>query len=284
MDNLSAAVGCDCYGSVETTVAMFRNFSTDRLITDAVILFWESHTDNTTDKKRIQATSDLIYKTFDVSKCEAYEVRTGYLSRYNFLRTEVPNATQKDWDEAIAGGMKSEIDWVKRCEPYLPGFKLQEWTESISPEYNPYFEQCKDLLRKQMERNEEFRAAFYRGVNDYADRRNANKVNGSYYMLEEISWIFSLVLVYWDEPIYLIHVGNSNPGIKGVFKLYPSLSRSVRWLSPRCRDEVKFINLADFLVYYRCNNYAGCSYAIEHRDVMNNLCKKRLGYEQRKVA
>lgn len=269
---------------ITSTVAIFRNFSPDHLITDAVILFWESHTDNTTDKKRIQATSDLIRKTFDVSECEAYEVRTGYLSRYNFLPVDVHLATEKDWDLAIAGGLKCELDWVERCEPYLPGFKLQEWDESISEENNPYFEQCKQFLVKEMEKDPSFKEAFYAGINDYAERHGANKVNGSYYMLEEMSWILSLGLVYWDKPVYLIHVGNDNPGINDMFKRFSNLSKSVKWLSPRCRDDVEFVNLADFLLYYRCNSYAGCSYAVERKELMEKLSKRGPIYEQRRIA
>lgn len=271
-------------GVIKSTIAIFRNFSVDKLITDAAVLFWESHTDNTTDRKRIQATSDLIYKTFDISKCDAYEVRTGYLSRYNFLETDAAAATQKDWDEAVEKGLKLEREWVERCEPYLPGFKLQEWTESISEENNPYFEQCRYLLRKEMEKDEAFKKAFYAGIDDYADRHGGNRVNGSHYMLEEMSWILSLVLVYWDKPIYLIHVGNDNPGIRDMFKRFPNLAKSVKWLSPRCHDDTEFINLADFLMYYRCNNYAGCSYAVERRDIMGSLCEKGQIYGQRKIA
>lgn len=270
--------------AVKSTLAMFSNFSVDDLITDAAVLFWESHTDNSTDKKRIQATSDLIYKVFDIQRCDAYEVRTGYLSRYNFLNVDASSATQDDWNEAVAKGLKSEHDWVKRCDPYLPGFKLQEWNESISKENNPYYEQCKDLLRKEMERDESFKNAFYLGVGDYADRHGANRANGAHYMLEEMAWIFSLVLVYWKKPVYLIHVGNDNPGIRDMFKRFSNLSKSVKWLSPRCRDDVEFVNLADFLMYYRCNNYAGCSYAVEHRDVMSSLCKDGQIYGQRKIA
>lgn len=269
---------------ITSTIAMFRNFSPDQLITDAVILFWESHTDNTTDEKRIQATSDLIRKTFDVSRCEAYEVRTGYLSRYNFLPVDFHLATQKDWDIAVSGGLKSEHDWVKRCNPCLPGFQLQEWNESISEENNPYFEQCRRYLVQEMERDPSFKEAFYEGINDYAERHNASKVNGSYYMLEEMSWIFSLGLVYWDKPIYLIHVGNDNPGIKDMFKRFPNLAKSVKWLSPKCRDGIEFVNLVDFLMYYRCNSYAGCSYAIENQGIIDALSKKGCVYAQRRIA
>lgn len=269
---------------VVSTIAMFKNFSPDHLIKDAVILFWESHTDNTTDKKRIQATSDLIRKTFDVSNCEAYEVRTGYLSRYNFLPVEYHVATQKDWDIAIAGGLKSESDWVKRCNPYLPGFKLQEWDESVSKEKNPYFEQCRQFLVKEMERDPSFKEAFYAGINDYAERHCSSKTNGSYYMLEEMSWIFSLGLVYWSKPIYLIHVGNDNPGIKDMFKRFPNLSKSVKWLSPKCRDNIEFTNLVDFLTCYRCTSFAGYSYAVENRSIIEALSGGCEVYEQRRIA
>lgn len=267
---------------ITSTIAMFRNFSPDQPVKNAVLCFWESHTDNTTDKARIQATSDLISKTFDVENCEAYEVRTGYLSRYNFLDKNSQEATEEDWERAIQAGLKSESDWVKRCEPYLPGFKLKSWDECISSQENPYYEQCKDLLRIEMGKNGQFKSSFYGGVEDYAERHGANKNNGTFYMLEEMAWIFSLPLVHWGKQVYLIHVGNDNPGIRDMFRLFPDLAKAVKWLSPRCRDDIPFSNMAEFLMYYATNNYAGCSYAVENRDLIEQMRAENDEQEQRK--
>lgn len=55
----------DC-DEIESTIAVFRNFSPEKPVENAVVYFWESHTDNSDDKEKHQATIELIYKEFDM--------------------------------------------------------------------------------------------------------------------------------------------------------------------------------------------------------------------------
>jgi PAS domain-containing protein len=255
---------------IESTIAIFRNFSPQKPVDNAVIYFWESHTKNPGDKKNTQATIDLIYKDFDIATCEKYEVRTGYLSRYNYLKKSVDQTTNAEMEEAVLRGEEEEQNWLKRCNPELPGFIQKKWQDCISKKNNCYFEECKELLIKEIKCNENFKNAFIKSAKDYSDRHGTNCTNGEFYILEEISWIYSLMLVHLNKPVYLIHVGNDNPAIKEMFGTLPNLQKSVKWLSPRLK-EVVFSNTADFLMYYRNNSYAGCSYAIENKEVVKAI-------------
>ncbi|MDR0617663.1 MAG: hypothetical protein LBG23_02735 [Endomicrobium sp.] len=98
---------------IESTVASFRNLPTTTLIKDSVVVFWESHTKNPEDKGKIHATIDLIPKKFDMKTCEKYEVRTGYLSRYNYLTKPKENCSIEELEEAVVKGEDEQVDWIK---------------------------------------------------------------------------------------------------------------------------------------------------------------------------
>lgn len=273
----------DVSGEINSTVAMFNNFSTEKPIGDVVLYFWESHTKNPEDAERVKATEDLIYKQFDVTDCEKYEVRTGYLSRYNHMKKLWSDVSEDELNEAIAKGLEDQEDWLARCKPNLPGFIQRNWDECISEENNYYYEACKELISDKLKNNEEFYAAFLKSVDAYAEKHGTIKENGQKYIFEEISWIMSLGLQHVNKKVYLIHVGNDNPAIKSMFHHFPNLAKAVKWLSPRCID-VTFANVAEFLLYYRSNYYAGCSFASHNPDLVmpissfsrNDISKERL--------
>ena len=270
---------------IRSVLAMFKNFSLEKLVDDAVIYFWESHTENPDDEKNVKATEDLIYKLFDVVNCEKYEVRTGYLSRHNYLSKSWDEATEEDVEKAINKGYAAQKAWLDRCKPNLPGFVQYDWKDCISNEKNKYYEECKELIKDRLKTSEEFQTAFMKSVDSYATRHNTLQSNGKIYILEEITWIMSLSLLHVNKQIYLIHVGNDNPAIKEMFHQFPNLSKAVKWLSPRCRT-VSFANIADFLMYYRSNGYAGCSFARENPSIVrainsfadNGVTKEKLSF------
>lgn len=273
----------DFAGEISSTVAMFNNFSTEKPIADVVLYFWESHTKNPEDAERVKATEDLIYKQFDVSDCEKYEVRTGYLSRYNHMKKLWSDISEDELNEAIAKGLEDQEDWLARCKPNLPGFIQRNWDECISEENNRYYKACKELISDKLKNNAEFYAAFLKSVDAYAEKHGTIKENGQRYILEEIAWIMSLGLQHINKKVYLIHVGNDNPAIKSMFHHFPNLAKAVKWLSPRCID-VTFANIAEFLLNYRSNYYAGCSFASHNPDLVmpissfsrNNISRERL--------
>ncbi|MDR3031365.1 MAG: PAS domain-containing protein [Holosporales bacterium] len=262
---------------IESTIAMFGNFSPPDLIENSVVYFWESHTDNHEDKKKVQATSDLIFRQFDISTCEKYEVHTGYLSRYNYMRKPMEELTIREIEKAIDDGKAQEREWLELCSPELPGFIPIEWEDCISKEKNLYFNECKELIINELKTNEDFYNAFCKTIKDYMEKRGTIKENGELYILEEISWILSLPLMHLNKPVYLIHIGNDNAAIKGIFHTFPNLSKAVKWLSPRFRNVV-FKNTADFLMYYSVNNYAGCSYALENKSLINPISTFKKSY------
>ncbi|MDR3306344.1 MAG: hypothetical protein LBS61_01510 [Endomicrobium sp.] len=107
---------------IKATVASFRNLPTLSPVKDSVVIFWESHTKNPDDKRKIQSTIDLIPKKFDLSTCENYEVRTGYLSRYNYLSKPKEDSQIEELEEAIVKGEEEQVQWIKRCKPNLGDF------------------------------------------------------------------------------------------------------------------------------------------------------------------
>ena len=111
----------DCL-KIDTTVALFKNLSTENPVSGSVIYFWESHTDNIEDEENVKATEDLIYKLVDLAGCEKYEVRTGYLSRYNYLNKPWTEASAEEMKEAVVKGLEQEEKWLKRCNPNLTNF------------------------------------------------------------------------------------------------------------------------------------------------------------------
>ena len=267
---------------IYSTIAMFNNFSPEKPISDAVIYFWESHTKNPEDPPRVKATEDLIYKQFNVSECEKYEVRTGYLSRHNYLKKPWGEASPNDVRAAIENGRKAQEDWLTRCKPQLPGFIQRDWKDCILIENNLYYQDCKKLIIDRLESSPEFYSAYIKTVESYTEKHGTLKTNGEAYILEEIAWIMSLSLCHLNKQVYLIHVGNDNPAIKEMFRQFPNLAKAVRWLAPRFREAV-FSSIADFLMYYKVNNYAGCSFASENPDIvmpMKVFSKNNIGTKE----
>ncbi|MDR0555871.1 MAG: PAS domain-containing sensor histidine kinase [Holosporaceae bacterium] len=255
---------------IESTVATFRTFSPEKPVGNAVVYFWESHTNNFDDKEKHQATIELIYKEFDMFSCEKYEVRTGYLNRYNCLSKPMNESSPEEIEEAIIKGERSQIDWVNRCKPELPGFRVKNWQECISKDINTYFEACKKLIIEKIQKDKDFADAFSGTVNDYAERRETNIINGNAYMLEELSWILSLPLQHLNKPIYLIHVGVVGDAIRELFERFSNLQKAVKWLCPKIQ-KIVFSNKADFLLDYRNKKYFGYSYAMENKDIVKQI-------------
>lgn len=259
---------------ISSVIAMFRNFSPEKPVGNAVVYFWESHTNNHDDKEKHQAAIELIYKEFDMCSCEKYEVRTGYLNRHNFLSKPMTESSIAEIEEAIIKGQRGEEDWVNRCTPELPGFQLKDWRECISKENNPRLEDCRKLIIKKIQDNQEFADAFSRTVNEYAEKHKTNAVNGNAYMLEELSWILSLPLLHLNKPIYLIHVGLDGLAIRALFHHFSNLQKAVKWLSPKFTTTI-FENESDFLMDYRNSIHVGYSYAIENREIVKSIVTVR---------
>ncbi|MDR1551102.1 MAG: PAS domain-containing sensor histidine kinase [Holosporaceae bacterium] len=256
--------------TIESTLATFRNFSPEKPIENAVIYFWESHSQHSDGKRKNQATIDLIYKEFDMSSCEKYEVRTGYLSRYNYLPKPLNKCTPKEIDQAILMGKQEQEKWILHCYSNLPGFVQKDWHSCIESDENPYYKDCRDLILNKRESNSDFYEAFFKSVGDYAEKHSTDKTNGELYILEEISWILSLPLLHMNKQIYLIHIGNDNFAIRALFHNFVNLQRSVKWLSPHfCKST--FVNISDFLMDYRNSYYMGYSYAIEDSDAVKDI-------------
>ncbi|MDR1417632.1 MAG: PAS domain-containing protein, partial [Endomicrobium sp.] len=263
----------DNCSEIESVIAMIRHFSPNQPIEDAVIYFWESHTDSNNDVRKIDATVDLIYKEFNISTCEKYEVRTGYLSRYNFLQQSIIHCSAEEIERAIVLGKKEEENWINRCQPQLPDFNLMDWKECISEEKNPFLSGCEELILDKIENCEEFKNAFQKSVNDFARKHNTDVYNGHMYILEETSWILTLPLLHPDKPIYLVHVDTANEAVEATFQHFPNLKKAVRWLSPRFITAV-FKNTIDFLLDYRNNKHAGYSYATKNKDILKIFKRK----------
>ncbi|MDR0581100.1 MAG: PAS domain-containing sensor histidine kinase [Holosporaceae bacterium] len=275
MKNNSAALLDDVCDSdiIESTIAMFRNFSPEKPISNSVVYFWESHTKNDDIKKKIQSTIDLIYKEFDIPTCEKYEVRTGYLSRYNHLPRPLSSCALDEINQAAFMGKKEQNEWLSLYAPELPEFEKVDWQDCIFREKNPHYNNCKDLIIEKKANNADFSAAFLKSVGDYAEKHNTDKTNGELYVLEEMSWILSLPLLHINKPIYLIHIGNDNPAIRALFHNFPNLQKAVKWLSLHFCNST-FVNTADFLMDYRNAVHAGHSYAMENKELANSVTKK----------
>jgi PAS domain S-box-containing protein len=238
--------------SIKTTIARFNNFPPlqSNNYNTKVCYFWESHRDNPQDSESIVATSNLLHR-IDLSCYEKYEVYTGYLSRWNYMYKNFDEMSKEEIEETIHKGYEEQEMWLKRCQPDLQDFMTKDWKDCISEKENPHYQNCRQLILEKLKDNRLFSDAFYKSVNSYADRHKTSKKNGEQYVLEEISWIFSL-------PFYLIHVREGNPAIKEMFRTFSVLKKVSKWLSPRIR-EVTFKNDTDFLMYYNVN-HAGYSY------------------------
>ena len=257
---------------IETILAAFRNFSPEKPISNAVVYYCESHTDNIEDKKKHQATIELIYKEFDMHSCEKYEVRTGYLNRYNCLPKSMNECSEEEIEEAVIRSKQVENDWVNRCNPELPGFKLRDWRDCISEEENPYFEDCNRIIVKKLAENQEFFDSFSATIDDYAEKRGKNIENGKAYILEELTWMLSLPLLHINKKVYLIHVGIHAGAIKTLFRVFPNLQKSTKYLEPKFSLAI-FENKSDFLMDYRNGNHLGYSYAMENKSLVTPILK-----------
>ncbi|MDR1474845.1 MAG: PAS domain-containing protein [Endomicrobium sp.] len=256
---------------IEATVAGFRNLPTSVPVKNSVVIFWESHTKNPEDKSKVQSTIDLIPKKFDLSTCENYEVRTGYLSRYNYLSKPKENSQIEELEDAIVKGEEEQLEWIKRCNPNLEGFTQINWQECVSKLKNPKFRDCKDLLMKTIVEDVAIKKAYKESARVYAAKRKTNEQNGFSYLVEENAWILSLPYLYSNKYIYVIHVGNVTEATTLLWSSFEYLRESVRLLFPYFSKQ-KFSNLADFRSEYE--NKRNLGYFIDDECFKNVInCK-----------
>ncbi|MDR1551618.1 MAG: PAS domain-containing sensor histidine kinase [Holosporaceae bacterium] len=255
---------------IESVIAMFRNFSPEVPVKNAVVYFWESHNRNPDDKKRTQATVDLIHKEFDLSTCEKYEIRTGYLSRYDYLPRQLKECTEEEVKQAIIRGEKEQDDWIERCSPDLSGFLKVDWWKCISPQDNPHYENCRNLVLDKIKSDADFAAAFAKSVSEFAETHDIDESNGHLYIVEETSWILTLPLQNLNKPVYLLHIGSATSAVVAMFHYFPNLQKAVRWLAPRFTHGI-YANVSEFLLDYRNATHAGHSYAMEDRDAVREI-------------
>ncbi|MDR0398315.1 MAG: PAS domain-containing protein, partial [Endomicrobium sp.] len=258
---------------IKSIVATINNFPPppeERYTSKSVIYFCESHNKGPQERDNIRAVSNLLHRyQMELNEYEKYELRTGYLSRWNYMPKDFEQMSCEEIEEAIKRGYEEENEWLKRCEPELPrAFIHKDWKECISEKENPYYQQSKQLVVEELKRNKSFYDSFVKSSNSYAERHESNQHNGEKYVLEEVVWVFSLPLVHPNKHIYLIHVGKDNPAIKELFHVFPNFNKTVKWLSPRLR-EFTFKNNADFLMYYNANRNVGTSYAIDNRSIVD---------------
>jgi signal transduction histidine kinase len=255
-----------------TTAATLRNFppQKNKLSQDVVIYFCESHNKSVYERAYVRSTSDFLHRYEpELRQYEKYELRTGYLSRWNYMPKDFDQMCSEEIQEAIKRGYEEENEWLKRCEPELPtAFIPKDWKDCISEKENPYYQQCKEFINQELAKKEIFNEAFKRSIHAYAEKHKSNHNNGWKYVLEEVAWVFSLPLVHPNKYIYLIHVGKANPAIKELFNVFPNFNETVKWIRPHIW-EVTFKNDVDFLMYYNANRNSGCSYAIDNRNLVN---------------
>jgi PAS domain S-box-containing protein len=253
---------------INITVASFRNLQSKDPIKNAVIYFWESHTNNPDDKKRTNATIDLIYKKFDVASCEKYEIRTGYLSRYNYLHNPKDESTIDELETAIERGEEEQNGWIQRCDPKLPGFVQRNWQSCISRSKNPHFEKCKKLLIEHVKNEDAFKEAFSSSVDNYISKRSVNVVNSHSYLIEENAWILTLPLLHPDKQIYIIHVGNITDSTQILFTRFSYLREGAKLLIPTFSNE-RFDCVGDFVVEYKNKRNYGYSHPVDDDKIVN---------------
>jgi hypothetical protein len=257
---------------ITTTVATINSFPPEenKCTKGGVVYFCESHNKSVYDRYYIRSTSDLLHRQqMELSEYEKYELRTGYLSRWNYMPKDFEQMSCEEIEEAIKKGYEEENEWLKRCEPELPrAFIPKDWKECISEKENPYYKQYKEFIKQELEKNEIFNDAFKKSVNAYAEKHHSNRNNGWKYVLEEVTWVFSLPLVHPNKHIYLIHVGKANPAIKELFNVFPNFNKTVKWLRFRI-GKATFKNDVDFLMYYNANRNVGASYAINNRSIVD---------------
>ena len=141
--------------------------------------------------------------------------------------------SSEEIEQSIRKGYEEENEWLKRCEPELPrAFIPKDWKDCISEKENPYYQQCKEFINQELEKNVVFNDAFTKSTNAYAEKHKSNRNNGWKYVLEEVAWVFSLPLVHPNKYIYLIHVGKANLAIKELFNVFPNFNKTVKWIRP----------------------------------------------------
>ncbi|MDR2398926.1 MAG: PAS domain-containing protein, partial [Endomicrobium sp.] len=256
---------------ITTTVATLDNFPPEKnKLSDVVIYFCESHNKSVYERQYVRSMSDFLHRYDpELKQYEKYELRTGYLSRWNYMPKDFDQMSSEEIGEAIKRGYEEENEWLKRCEPELPAaFIPKDWKDCISEKENPYYQQCKEFINQELEKNEIFNEAFKKSTLTYAQKHESNPNNGWKYVLEEVAWVFSLPLVHPNKYIYLIHIGKANSAIKELFNVFPNFNKTVKWLRPHiCAHTFK--NDVDFMMYYNANRNVGCSYAIDNRNLVN---------------
>lgn len=239
-----------------TTLAFFHNFHCDLPIRDQVVIFWESHTNNPTDRERIRSTMDLVPKMFDMVTCEKYEVRTGFLSRYNYLEKPLADSSVYELQEAVIKGEEEQSGWIERCSPKLPAFSQINWQECISSRKNPYFAECHRILKEKVTNDEKFAKAYKESSEAYAIKRHTNLKNGLDYLIEENAWIMSLPRLYPDKHIYIIHVGNVTDSTMILFSEFEYLRKSAQLMFPSFTHK-EFASMSDFKLEYETKKNFG---------------------------
>ncbi|MDR0744839.1 MAG: PAS domain-containing sensor histidine kinase [Holosporales bacterium] len=255
---------------IEMVSASFRNLSIKEPIKNSVIIFWESHTKNPTDKHRTQATIDLIYKRFDIDSCEKYEIRTGYLNRYNYLTKPREESTIQELEIAIEKGEEEQTNWLRRCEPRMPGFIEKNWSECVNEIKNPHFIACRELLRTSINTDIEVDRAFTESVNNFVSKNDVNAVNSMSYLVEENAWILTLPLLYPNRQVYIIHIGNVTESTMILFSKFSYLRDSTRILLPTFSNE-RFNCMADFLMEYKNKRHYGYSHPVDDSKTIGNF-------------
>jgi hypothetical protein len=176
---------------IKTIVSTINNFPPEenKYVKDAVVYFCESHNKSAYEREYIRSTSDFLHR-YDLNCYEKYELRTGYLSRWNYMPKDFDQMSSEEIEESIKMGYEEENEWLKRCEPQLPeSFIPKDWKDCISEKENPYYQQCKQLVIDELERNKIFKDAFIKSVDTYAQKHNSNRNNGEKYVLEEVACI-----------------------------------------------------------------------------------------------
>lgn len=238
------------------TLAFFHNFRCDSLIRDQVVIFWESHTNNPTDRERIRSTMDLVPKMFDMVTCEKYEVRTGFLSRYNYLEKPLADSSVYELEEAVIKGEEEQSGWIERCSPKLPAFSQINWQECVSSRKNPYFAECHRILKEKVANDERFAKAYKESSEAYAVKRHTNLKNGLDYLIEENSWIMSLPHLHPGKHIYIIHVGNVTDSTMILFSEFEYLRKSAQLMFPSFTHK-EFASMSDFKMEYEAKKNFG---------------------------
>lgn len=247
-------------------IAYFKNMPTEK-IQNSVIYFWESHTNNQDDKVKTDATINLMYSMFDMQSCEKYEVRTGFLSRYNYLPKPKIECTLSELEEAVIKGEEEAKSWFTRCHPRLPGFEINSWQECINQKINPFFKDCLCMLEEKVKNDKFFQKAYKESVTDYVKKRKANIKNSYDYLIEENAWLLSLPYLHPNKTIYVIHVGNVTNCTNILFSTFDYMKNNTHLILPSFSKEY-YSDIIELNAKYRHKKNIG--YAIFNNDFCND--------------